>query len=119
MQISRTSIRLAQTYLKQGGFKPGAVDGISGPKTGKALERALKARGNKAPAAWKNWPRTRRLICFLHVSRRFPQATHRNDCNRDCNHHRYRLATFAVVESGATARGNRLGLGHIGLGNLQ
>ena len=68
MQISRTTIRLAQTYLKQGGFKPGAVDGVSGPKTGKALERALKARGNKAPAAWKNWPRTRRLICFLQLT---------------------------------------------------
>lgn len=44
MTIPASAVRLAQRHLRQGGFEPGPVDGLLGPGTEGALDRALAAR---------------------------------------------------------------------------
>lgn len=65
--MNKTMIRLAQEYLNNAGYDAGKADGIFGPKTERAIDRALKNAGKKAPAGWENWPKTRKLIAGIQI----------------------------------------------------
>lgn len=65
------AVRIAQRHLRDGGFAPGPVDGVLGPRTEAALDRALAARsGELAPAhagAVAAGSRRRKLTAFVQL----------------------------------------------------
>lgn len=66
-RMTKKTIRLAQRYLNEGGYKAGKEDGVFGPGTEAAIDRGLKAAGDRAPKGWQKWPKTRKLVGGIQV----------------------------------------------------
>lgn len=60
--------RLVQAELKAEGYRVGDTDGIAGPKTEAALDKALAKRRRKIPDEnWRAWPRTRKVTAYVQL----------------------------------------------------
>ena len=66
-------VRVLQTSLRRHGFRPGPVDGLFGPRTQAAVQRAQKARG--IPVNGVATAKTRRLIAEAPKQPEVPAST--------------------------------------------
>lgn len=65
--MTKTKVRVLQTFLNRANFKAGKVDGDFGSKTTAAVGRAIKSLGGAAPEGWQNWPSTRLLAVGIQI----------------------------------------------------
>jgi len=66
-RISSRVVRFIQDELKKNGHRLGASDGRLGPKTERALRKALQPRDAELPDNWEGWPRTRLFTAYVQL----------------------------------------------------
>lgn len=66
--MQRSDIRLLQARLKEAGLYKGSVDGLRGPGTDAAVQKALLRRTDKLPDGWKDWNGKRKMIALVQLA---------------------------------------------------
>lgn len=65
--MENSIIKFAQEQLNAGGFDAGAVDGIYGDRTLRAVENAFEKWGKQPPDDWRKWSKKRKLIAYIQM----------------------------------------------------
>ena len=65
--ISARVVRFVQEELKKKGLLAARPNGRLGPKTERALRKALARRKRELPEDWESWPRTRIFTAYVQV----------------------------------------------------